>query len=362
MTVTSLVQIFVANTSGTSFGPLRSGNSALRWRTAVLRNDWLRSGLARSTNARHCSSYLGRSLDTVGGASPAANPEASVIEHPLVVKRWWSLALAVLLGLAPRAGGAQPAGSVDATAAIAALRSYLAANGKAAIVSGTLVMKQDQTVESAEGCRVVIRRKEENDVAPMTFDFAVPLDSVSPDIDVSPMSDGGVFIAKIVSSSGASSIPATRRSKGEAAPQHWAFVELLLADRSTADTVGMYLSRAIRACGGRPRTAAAAAQAEAEQRQRSQRVDSLLGRDLAPEERASVIRACHDRIRAQLKSPTTAKFPAEPSVAHTVGEPGLLVFGKVEAQNSYGGFAETSYICTFEQYGKQYVPKSAVLR
>jgi hypothetical protein len=53
--------------------------------------------------------------------------------------------------------------------------------------------------------------------------------------------------------------------------------------------------------------------------------------------------ACHDAVRARLKSPSSASFPDD-RVAERAG--GYAVVGVVDSQNSFGAMIRNTFTCT----------------
>ena len=78
----------------------------------------------------------------------------------------------------------------------------------------------------------------------------------------------------------------------------------------------------------------------------------------APSREQQVIGACEDAIRAQLKSPATAKFTGETAAG---ADPTWTIYGAVDAQNGFGALIRSSLQCTIQVDGGQMSVTQALL-
>ncbi len=201
---------------------------------------------------------------------------------------------------------------------------------------------------------LVLRREEQGFSVPHDWRYTIDLSAMSPEVEVKPWEERGLYNVQVLTSSGGEEIAAVN-SAADGKPQKTNFVEMLFADRADAVKASGFFSKAIRACGGSPRSVQATERAAKEKASHDSASGFIDESTLPPEVVSNLIKACEARVRGQLKAPGSARFTDKPTVGGSKGK-GLLIYGKVEAQNAYGGYQELSYMCSADEFGKQYVP------
>ena len=74
-----------------------------------------------------------------------------------------------------------------------------------------------------------------------------------------------------------------------------------------------------------------------------------------------MINVCQERVKEKLKFSGYQILPLNRVLGPTTSYSALLIYGSVEAQNGFGGYGTLSYMCSFEKFGKQYVPKDVMV-
>lgn len=209
-----------------------------------------------------------------------------------------------------------------------------------------------QSVKSIRGCELVLRVEKISDSTLSAHEYALDLVSMTPIVEVRSDQEGNFVSVFIKTSSGSDEIEISREND---TPQQGRFAELAFPDRPTAAKAAKYLAGAIRHCGGKPRSPQAEARAVAA-KSAEDSASALLSEESIPKAtRTRLIKTCKARVRERLKAPSTARFAKDPMITGKRGE-GLLLLGKVEAQNGFGGYQQLTYLCSVEQFGKQWVP------
>lgn len=256
--------------------------------------------------------------------------------------------------------GATASQPLDAASSISNVQRLLMLHGKTAVISGRLVVKYDQYIQDINGCSITLVTSELGGYGAHTKNYSISLSKLSPNVKVNPWNEYNLFIVRVDSSSGEKDIP-FRTTLSDSAKQIHRF-ELVFSDEKVAFEISNQLGIAIRLCGGTEQSSIAANNVAAIDSAQKAKVDNILGKSIPDSARNLVISQCHARVRSKLKSPDSAKFDSNISVLPIRNGTELLVTGKFEGQNSYGGFLQSTYICDFEIYGNQYIPKDAVVQ
>jgi hypothetical protein len=164
----------------------------------------------------------------------------------------------------------------------------------------------------------VLGRKEEGFSEPGDIRFRLELAEMSPELEVKPWEEKQLYIVKALTSSGGEDILTVNAPAGGRA-QRTSFMELLFADWSDAEGASRFLSRAIRACMGAPRSTQAVQRAAHDKAARDSASPVIDESNLPPEVVRNLIGVCQARVREKLKAPGSARFTAQPTV---VGEKG----------------------------------------
>jgi hypothetical protein len=187
-----------------------------------------------------------------------------------------------------------------------------------------------------------------------------PLGSLSPSVEESASANGQLYSVKAVTTSGEFLSGKQLAADGKTWPKIMQTIEITVADRPTADTVARYWSKAIQFCGGKARTAANELRAK-EVLDSTQRSLGPQAMPVPEEVRSKALQTCEEQIRAQLTSPSSAKFLYDNAVVLFTDMGGISVFAAVDAANSLGGRMQKDFLCTLKSYGKSYVPETAFL-
>ena len=245
-------------------------------------------------------------------------------------------------------------------AALDELQRFLSRSGKAAYEKGRYTATFTTTLPHHAGCSATLREVQEHDGKEDRSEFRLQLGALSPDPSFNPFPNQDPVTVLFYATSGKDEIPYEHTGWFDTKePQDR--VNLVFTDSATADSGAALFRRAIEACGGQPQApdvvVARRAKDDAEQRE----TDQLLGNTIAPGDRAAILASCQDGIRAQLRSPNSAHFQEDASVTPQEKGEGWLVMGEVEAQTAVGATRLTSYVCTVERFGKQFVTKNPLL-
>jgi hypothetical protein len=135
----------------------------------------------------------------------------------------------------------------------------------------------------------VLGRKEEGFSEPGDIRFRLELAEMSPELEVKPWEEKQLYIVKALTSSGGEDILTVNAPAGGRA-QRTSFMELLFADRSDAEGASRFLSRAIRACMGAPRSAQAVQRAAHDKAARDSASPVIDESNLPPEGRPQLDR------------------------------------------------------------------------
>jgi hypothetical protein len=268
---------------------------------------------------------------------------------------------ALLIVASPAAGQAAPP-RIDPSAAINSLRAYLAQNGRAASVGERLTHRYEHSVVGSDGCSLQLRTARSSEIISDVSEYSLPLQELSPDVVGAADTVMVLPFVRLVTTTGEEtieehSVSTYREENPRTTDRKLSEMSLVLTDLVTANEAARFLAQAITACDGQPRSPQGVALAAARQAKWKEEHEARFGKPLTAEEKASVLEACRGRVREKLKAPSTARWDEDPAVLVAADPPGASVLGSVESQNGFGGFGKVSYMCTFERFGKQYVPK-----
>lgn len=246
----------------------------------------------------------------------------------------------------------------DTGATVGDLSRFMAANGRAATVRGSLVTKYETALAYTPPCQLEARVTRSSGPVDQAAEVTVEpqvakLYELSTDVRVEPWAGGQV--ARIVATSLAGTPVVVVGSL--ALPRSPRF-EIVVADGGTAVRGAALLSRAIEVCGGRSRTPEEAARAEVARRADLEAADLSEFGGVPKDQRQAVLTMCQGRVRAKLHVPSATRFNNDVTWLGDSGTPTLDLLGKIEAPNGLGGSRERSFRCTLDRYGTQYVPKS----
>jgi hypothetical protein len=238
------------------------------------------------------------------------------------------------------------------------VETLLRSNGKVASVSESFTVTFDQVLEAVQGCEGTLRRTAIGPPFNEVVTIALSLSRLSPNAQISQWERQDLYSVRINTANGQQDLTTTvKPAAGRGSKDHKVdFFELIFPNRQLAETAAVMLKSAIQGCGGRERSPQAVATANARDSVKDAKTAFVLNGHLSPEDKEKVVKDCEDRVRPHLKSPTTALFPKPPQINGNPADSSLLLTGKAEAQNSYGGYGSINYMCTMKRFGQQYIP------
>jgi hypothetical protein len=259
------------------------------------------------------------------------------------------LSVALLL-LAGRAHAQTPASQE----AVRQFADMINRNGTTVYIGGSLTMRVEARAAEPEGCILPLTRTiTEDRGAPTRDETRLDLSLATPVVRVVPSEKYMAASLYLDTSSGETDFVGTRFNPPPTGPvtgrNSWH--ELSFPSEDVARSAGRLAEAAIRACGGRPRSAQADAAAREREAVRT-------GND---PETNRLKEQCRRMVRAQLSAPDAAQFTADADWVTLRSEEEVTVSGAVTGTNRLGGRVTNTFFCTFERSGDAWIPQGAPL-